>query len=398
MFWSLLGVVMMSNVENVVIVRYGEIALKGVTTRKRMEMLLKRAIESRLQRCKIAYKDVIVSKARLIVLTKDSEKAAKELTKVFGVVSVSPALMIKSSSIDEIVRAAKHVVLEVIKERSPKSFAVRARRDRRYPITSKDIEKIVGKEIKELTGLAVDLEKPDLELGIEIWIDRAFIYTHTFKGPGGLPFGAEGVVVSLLSGGMDSTLATWLALKRGCVVKPLFIDPGSFWSERARKRMLSVVKKLREWVPEPLEVFIARGFENVMRMILENVESRLRCLVCKCSMLSIAMHLARKINAKAIVTGEVLGQVASQTLDNVFVIDSVARIPVFRPLIFFDKEEIARKLREIGLYDAVAVDVGKCMLVPQHPETKGSIDELSKYLWIAEKAPEIVELSSMIID
>ncbi len=389
----------MRDVEETVIVRYGEIALKGLQTRERMEHLLRRAIESRLRRRGIDYKDVVIRKARIVVIVDECERAAKELTKVFGVVSTSPAIMVKSSDISDIVRVAKRIVIKILSEKSIRSFAVRARRDKKYPLTSIDIARIVGKEIKEITGLAVNLRDPDLEVGIEVWSDRAFVYTETFHGPGGLPYGSEGLVVSLLSGGMDSTLATWLALKRGCIVKPLFIDPGDFWSSLAKERLLRVVRELREWVPEQMELLIARGFDKVMELILRNVEPRLRCLVCKCAMLSIAAHVAKNVGAKAIVTGEVLGQVASQTLDNILVVNEGAKsIPVFRPLIFFDKEEIAKKLREIGLYEIVAVDVGRCKLVPTHPETRSRVEDVAKYRWIIERAEDIVELSSTIID
>ena len=379
------------------LVRYGEIALKGPYTRSRMEQLLVDAIRSRLDRKGIKYESIIRERARIIVITEENEDAARELTKVFGVVSTSPAIEVPND-MDTLARYALEVAIKE-KERGIESFAIRARRDKRYSITSKDIEKIVGQAVKDGTGLRVDLRNPDLVIGIEVWMDRAFIYTKTFKGPGGLPYGSEGNVIVLFSGGMDSTLAMWLSFKRGCKAKPLFLDTGRFWSNRARERVLRVAKELREWIPEPLELFVGKGYEKVMERILEEVEPRLRCLVCKSCMLRIAMRLAKEIGAKAIVTGESLGQVASQTLDNIASIDStVYGLPIFRPLVFLDKEEIASKLRELGLYDIVAIDVGKCKLVPQYPETRSKVEEIHKYRDIIEESADVVEIESIVLD
>ncbi len=380
--------------KKLVLVRYGEVALKGPYTRSRMERLLLRAAIARLERSGIPYHLAEVRNARIIIYTDRNEEAARELTKVFGVVSTSPAIEVEND-LETIARVAIEIATAYVGK--VRTFAIRARRDKRYPLTSKDVEKLVGQKVKEATGFSVDLENPELEIGIEIWIDRAFIYTETLRGPGGLPYGSEGKVLTLLSGGMDSALATWLALKRGCIAIPVFMDPGRFWSEEARKRVLNVAREIREWIPEPLKLVVV-DYEKVMERILEEVEPRLRCVVCKSCMLSIASRIAAQFDAKALVTGDSLGQVASQTLDNIYAISSFARMPVLRPLVFADKEEIASKLREIGLYSVTARDVGKCKLVPRAPETRSTIEEVARYRKLVEEAPNIVSFEVITID
>ncbi len=387
---------MLELVRRTVVVRYGEIALKGPATRSRMEKLLAQAIRARLEYCRIPFDSIDVLKARVLVYTRENVSAAEALSKVFGVVSASPALEI-SNDIDEISK----LCIEIAKDaasRGVKTFAIRARRDKRYPMTSKDVERIVGQRVKDATGLSVNLDSPDLEIGIEIWIDRAFIYTSTIHGPGGLPYGAEGAVVSLFSGGMDSALASWLALKRGCIVKLLYMDPGKFWSPKARDRVTKVAKAIREWVPEPLELLVV-NYENIMDRILHSVEPRLRCVVCKSCMLAIAARIAKEVGAKAVVTGESLGQVASQTLHNISVINRASlSIPVLRPLIFLDKEEIASYLRSIGLFSYAAKSVGKCKLVPRAPETRARDSDVARYLDVVSWASESAEVHEVVID
>ncbi len=353
---------------NTVIVRYGEITLKSPRVRRRMERALIRSIKWRIERKGLHLKDIRKEGGRVIIYTKEPEKVAYELGKVFGVVSSSPAIEVANdleSISDVVIRVAKRELKNGV------SFAIRARRLKSYPITSKDIERILGELVLNKTGmkLKVDLEHPDKIIYVEVRSKKAYIFTKIVRGVGGLPYAVEGKVVSLFSGGVDSALASWMMMKRGCDVVPIHCDMGPFYSERAKKRVQEALQWLRDWVPkEKWKIYIVPlGEAHILTQHV--IEDRYRCLLCKILMYKIAESIAIKERASAIITGESLGQVASQTLDNLYFLSNWIKIPIHRPLIGFDKEEIIKKAREIGLYDAVCVDVGTCKLAPKHPET-----------------------------
>ncbi len=367
---------------NVVVVRYGEIALKGPIVRERMENTLMRNILWRARRSGIAIKKIGIRNARVIVYPDNVERCrdlAIEITKVFGVVSTSPALE-TSNDIETVSKIAIEIAREKMSENA-KSFAIRARRVESYPLTSKDIERIVGQRVKEALGLRVDLEQPDIEIHIEMRSDRAYIYTDVLRGPGGLPYGVEGLCVSLFSGGMDSTLASWLMAKRGCRIRLLHMRLYPLYGEDAFERAITVAKQLREWFPEDdYAMAIVDNYGELLKELITVVPERIRCIVCKRLMLEIAQRYANEIGAKAIITGESIGQVASQTLDNVYAIHTGIEIPILTPVIAMDKEEIAQKLREIGLYTYVARSVTACKVTPRYPETHADIHIVRKYL------------------
>ena len=385
---------------DVVIVRYGEIALKGPHTRRRMEGSLLEAISWRLRRCGFEKHDIVAEEGRIFVYPIDASSidVAKCLTKVFGVVSTSPALEIPND-IETIKRVAKDVATKVLENRKVESFAIRARRVESYPITSKDIEKIVGQIVKDATGLKVDLEEPDLEIFIEVREQHAYIFTEVLRGPGGLPYGIEGKCVVLFSGGMDSTLALWMMAKRGCEVVPLHMVLKPLYGDDAFEKALRVLKMLREWIPrDSFEVLLVENYGRLLKEVARSVPTSLRCLACKRLMLLIAQRIAREIGAKAIATGEVIGQVASQTLDNIYAISRNLEIPVLRPLISFDKEEIAAKLRELGLYEEACRRVATCYVVPPNPETHADPSALEPYEDLLQRLATEARVRSIAID
>jgi thiamine biosynthesis protein ThiI len=382
---------------SVVLVRYGEVTLKGFYVRSRMERLLAKHVEFRLRRCGFNDFDVVLDRGRIFVYVDRAVDAAKCLTKVFGVVSVSPAVEV-DNDIDVIKDYATRLALDAVKGRKIQSFAIRARRVESYPITSKDIEKIVGQVVKDSTGLRVDLEKPDLEVFIEVRERSAYIFTEVFKGPGGLPYGVEGRCVALYSGGVDSTVAMWMTAKRGCDVTPIHMVSKPFYSDKAYERAVEVLKVFRDWIPkEEFKALFVTNYGELLKRVIEVVERRLTCLACKRLMLLIASRVAEEVNAKAIVTGDSLGQVASQTLDNLYVISKGIRIPVFRPLIGFDKEEIASLARSLG-FEKAMISLPPCAALPEHPETHAEPDALDKYSDFLEKLSQDAVWEEMIID
>jgi thiamine biosynthesis protein ThiI len=374
-----------------ILIRYGEIALKGPLVRDRMERMLVESISWRLQRLGVERFHIYRGGGRIFIKiphAKDLDSLrdyAGKLANIFGIVSLSPAIEV-GNDIETISSVSVKLARDIASNRKISSFAIRARRVESYPITSKDIEKIVGQKVKEALNIKVDLENPDLEIFIEVREEKAYIFTDVIEGPGGLPYGVEGLCISLFSGGMDSTLATWLIAKRGCEVLPLHMVNKPFYSDEAYQRVFDVLKKLREWIPrDRLEMVIVDNYGELLKMLSEHIPLRLRCLACKKLMLLIAQRLARERNAKAIVTGESIGQVASQTLDNIYVISKGIEVPILRPLIAFDKQEIADMLRKIGLLNVTARDVGRCGFLPPYPETHAKPDALDPYIDLLNK-------------
>ncbi|MEM1525968.1 MAG: tRNA uracil 4-sulfurtransferase ThiI [Ignisphaera sp.] len=387
-----------------ILVRYGEIALKGQVVRSRMEQCLANSIEWRLRR--IGLEEFYVSRERgrifvKIPWVKDLNKLsfyAKELTKTFGVVSISPTVEV-DNNIETIMFVSTELARNVVSRKNVKTFAVRARRVESYPITSKEIKKIVGQKIKDSLNLSVNLENPDFEIFIEVREKKAYIFTDIIEGPGGLPYGVEGLCIALFSGGMDSALALWLMARRGCEVLPLHMVFRPYYSEEAYQRVFNVMKFLREWIPRnKVEVLFVENYPELMNEVVEVVPAKLRCLACKKLMLLIADKIAIERKAKAIVTGDSLGQVASQTLDNIYVISKDIKVPVLRPLIAMDKQEITNTINKLGLFDVVAKNVGKCRLLPQHPETHAKPDTLDPYIDILRKLVDKAFISSVFID
>ena len=305
------------------------------------------------------------------------DEAAREIAKVFGVREAMVSLRVPND-IESIIEAA----LETTKEWSG-TFAVRTNRAfKEYPLTSIQINSIVGEKILESNrNLRVDLANPENILEIEIREDYAYIYEKRYSGFGGLPYGVSGKGIALMSGGIDSTLAAWLMMKRGMKIVGLHLDLTPYYSEKAKNRFFDALEWLREWTPNGrMKAYIVPIGDIHAKVRLPAL--RYRCVFCKMLMLKIAEHIVIRERAHAIITGEVLSQVASQTPVNMMIIDSITDIPVIRPVIHMDKDEIDKLAQKIGLYNIVARDVGECALVPKRPaiETEPEIAEILKQL------------------
>lgn len=311
-----------------VLVRFGEVALKSDPVRRRFVHKLLSDIEYFLEKNKISYDRIRRERGRVFVDTKNSE-AALIISKVFGVVSTSPAI-----TTDPVLNRIKETALgfsKILKD--AKTFAIRARRaGRDYPFTSKDLEREVGDLIlKEIPELQVDLDDPERTIYIEVRPDKAYIFSKKIEGVGGLPLGTQGKVV-LLVNGRDSLVAGWLTMRRGCSLVPVCFD----------KKTLKGVKKLREWSSEKFRVNIPyqKSLEKLREYpeVFQLLDLRLKYRVCG--------KIAKEEKAFALVTGGCLD------LGAIKIANSVIDLPVFRPLIGFKKKEIsniAKKIRVIGL-------------------------------------------------
>jgi thiamine biosynthesis protein ThiI len=232
----------------------------------------------------------------------------------------------------------------------------------------------VGGRIKLERGWKVDLDHPALTIGIEILNDQAFYYFGKDRGPGGLPTGTSGRVACLLSGGIDSPVAAWRMMKRGCTVVLVHFHSYPFLSRASQEKVREVAELLTRY--QQSSTLFQVAFGEIQRQVVLSVPAPLRVVIYRRLMLRIAERIARQNSARALVTGEVVGQVASQTLENMSVIGSVAALPVLRPLVGMDKEEIVAQAQKIGTYDiSIVPDQDCCQLfTPKHPATKASAE------------------------
>lgn len=298
----------------------------------------------------------------------------ERLKRIFGIVSCSEVERVDLEELESAILdyCRRHGFGEA------KTFAVRVKRVGEHGFTSMELAAKAGELIKqEFPVLSVDLGAPEKVLYIEVRGADAYLYDRIERCAGGLPLGVEGSLVALVSGGIDSPVAAWMMMRRGCRILPLYILFEPFFDPLETERAKRAVEALRRYQPgieltvvdDPCLAEIA-GELRAMRM------ERYTCILCKRRMYRLASEYAEKTGAKGIVTGESLGQVASQTLDNLMVLEEAARVPVYRPLIGMDKEEIVRIAREIGTWEAQehARKGAGCRAVPRRPATAAKLE------------------------
>ncbi len=344
------------SVERAVIVRYSEIAVKGPQTRKRMEHLLINALEDSLKRRDIRYGSIEILPGRIIIEEPDDpENAANAASHVFGVKSASPALVIRFSSLENIVDAGRTLFSERVKG---KIFRVRARRAGTHTFTSKDVERLLGAALLEAGARGVDLENPEYTAYVEVRDNRAYFYDEIYEGPGGLPLGSEEPVLVLYSGGFDSTVAAWLIMRRGATVGLMLYNMGV---EEAVRNAVETARVMAEkWVyGSKIKLYIA-DFAPIVSKVRQATDPGYTLLVVRRLMLEHACKHALSEGYEALATGESIGQVASQTVRNIRLIGSNLCLPVFRPISGMDKDEVAHLASKIGIYEHVARQIETC--------------------------------------
>jgi thiamine biosynthesis protein ThiI len=362
------------------LVRYGEIFLKSDYVRRQWEKVLVRNIREVQPGCRIRSE-----RGRIWI---SGPVDPERLRRVFGIVSFSPVERCPLEILGE-------TLLSLGREKEAenlRTFAIRMKRVGIHPFTSQEKAVELGNLVRAgFPNLSVDLDHPDLELHVEIRGDACYLYTEVIPGAGGLPPGVEGSLVALVSGGIDSPVAAWMMMKRGCRVIPVYVALEGFLGTDARGRAEKVVGVLREYQPDiRLRVIPDSYLACAKEQLVRDRQERFTCLICKRRMYRIAEAVARKEGAKGIVTGESLGQVASQTLANLLVLDDAAGLPVYRPLIGLDKDEITRVARGIGTFESSTEAVGGCLAVPKKPSTRadtGKIREIEANLGCPEAIP-----------
>ena len=352
--------------EKVVMVRYGELFLKsdpvmyhfiGILLRN-----IRKALEAAGHSCRFES-----PRGRIFVFGEKTEEIAEIIARIFGIVDVSVCIRVDATP--EAIRDAA-VTLAISHVHLPCRFAVRAKRQTKTGMNSQQLGEYVGSAIYDaIPGLSVDLSNPEYELFVEVRDCGGFVYDARIPAPGGLPWGSQGRVLCLLSSGIDSPVASWLAMKRGCEVTHLHMDGGRWAGSDVRETAIENHRRLSLWCPgSDIQMIIVNAELFYDRMLEHHISARLRCVLCKRFMLRVAASLCGREQVQAILTGENLGQVASQTLANLAVIADATTIPVLRPLITYDKSETITLARKIGTFMEKQGDLA-CRAVPRMPAT-----------------------------
>jgi thiamine biosynthesis protein ThiI len=344
---------------SIVVVRYGEVFLKSEFVKRKFEDRLVENIRLRLRRDGLEGK-IVRRRHRIYVKTRDAEMVADSLRKVFGIVSVSPAIE-TTAGMGDICKAGLELARARIRE--GESFAVRVKRTGEHEFSSKDVEKELGGWILDSMKVSVDLNDPDKTIFVEIPGKDAFVFDRRIKCWGGLPYGTQGKAVSLISTGIDSPVASWMMMRRGCEIVALHLGGGD--------GIENILRVLGEFSGCEIKSYVV-PYDGILGEV-SKVAGKYACVICKRTMLRIAKRVMEIERASGIVTGDSLGQVASQTLRNMEVI-SEAAFPIYRPLIGMDKNEIVKIAREIGTYDLSGEM--HCDVVPRKPATKSRLDEI----------------------
>jgi thiamine biosynthesis protein ThiI len=355
------------------LVRYGEIALKGRPVRRRFEDRLARNIADCLRR-NGTEGTVRRIRGRIVVETPAAREACLHLRRVFGVVSCSPCRT-TDSRMESIRGTALGLASSLLKPGA--TFAVDTNRGlKSFALTSPQVNREVGEEIRQATDAKVDLGNPSLRIGIDIR-ESTYVFHETVPGPGGLPLGTAGRVLSLFSGGIDSPVATYLMMKRGCESDLLYFDNRPFTGEDVLKEMLSVAAAMREYASgSSMRVLVASHGQALSN--LRKASGRLTCTLCKRLMVRVGGELCRRRGYDALVSGSSLAQVSSQTMANLSLTLSATPVPVFMPLVGLDKDEIIGLAKAIGTYDASSRTPAECAAVPRHPSTSPPADSVTE--------------------
>jgi thiamine biosynthesis protein ThiI len=382
-----------------VIAHYQEIALKG----KNRPWFLNRLVRNlRFGLSDLDVPEIRTPMGRLeIILGNEAAwpEVRERLTRMFGLANFSLARRVPLHSAVRDLTQGNAVDLAVIADalvkdlptESVESFRIAVRRaDKRFSIPSPEVERLLGRRVQDARGWKVDLSNPAMKIGIELLPKEAFYYFGKLPGPGGLPMGTAGKVAALLSGGIDSPVAAWRMMKRGCTTTLIHFHSYPFLSRTSQDKARELAKILTQYQFRSHLYLVPFG--ELQRQVTLSVAGPLRVVIYRRMMFRIADRLARMRGAHALVTGEVVGQVASQTIDNMTAIDSASSLPVFRPLIGMDKDEITAQAEKLGTYKTSIVPDEDCctLFTPRHPATSArrhQIEEAERTLPI----PDLVQ-------
>jgi thiamine biosynthesis protein ThiI len=359
-----------------ILLRYSEIFLKGGNRRFFEQRLVENATRA-LRPLTGARVERLHGRVLCWPGDGNTARAMRALERVFGVTSLS-RVTLADRSLDAIARAAVAAAAAASDGGRP-TFKVETRRaDKRFQPASPEVSRQVGAAIVAALGLPVDVHAPKLTVGVEIGFERAFVFAGSAPGPGGLPVGATGRVELLLSGGIDSPVAGWLMMKRGCAVNATYFHAFPYTGDQAKEKVITLANQLAAWQLRDLRLAVI-GFTDAQKALREaSGDGRLAVVLYRRMMMRVAERVARAGGAGALVTGEALAQVASQTLENLGVIGAAATMPVLRPCLAHDKRETIAVAQRIGTYETSILPFDDCcsLFVPEHPETRAKMDRV----------------------
>ena len=357
--------------EKPIIVRYGEIGVKSPVVRKRFEKKLISNIKN-LINCKID-----INQGRIFLYPEDHVDAMEYLKKVFGIVSFSPTLKTETD-FETIKKAVQTYIKELVEvdEFDPKkTFGVKCRRVGSHSFSSREMAGFCGAAVIELTNAPVDLSNPEFTLYIEVRDNDTYIFHEKIKGAGGLPIGTQGRMISLVSGGIDSPVATYLMMKRGCDITILNFNNHPF-TGGSNEKIIKLYNKLKEYSSgSDLRIYQV-NYGDFLKKCTEEAPPRMTCVLCKSGMYQIAEKIAKQEKALAIIDGSSVGQVASQTLPNILATRYSTSMPVLSPLIGLDKMEISEIAEKIGTFEFSILPDSGCSAAPKHPETNAVLEKV----------------------
>ena len=374
--------------KEIILIKNGELALKGLNRRTFEDMLVKnmrRRLESTGKfKFTIAQSTIVAEPEDETV---DLDEAVERIGKIFGIAGFSRAAAVEKD-METILRSAEEYLAPQLL--TVRSFKVEAKRsDKKFPMTSPEIcRETGGYLLRKFPHLEVDVHNPDIVVTVEIRDTSAYIHGKQIKGAGGMPTGSAGRAALLISGGIDSPVAGYMMAKRGLELMAVHFASPPYTSERAEQKVHSLLKQVSKYSGR-IALFVV-PFTETQELIKDNCPEEIFTVIMRRMMMRVAQKIAAKEHAGALITGESVGQVASQTMQAIACTDSVCEIPVFRPLIGMDKDEVVAISRKIETFDISILPYEDCCTVftPKHPKTKPTID----YVEECEKALEVDRL------
>ena len=355
--------------EKLILIKYGELTTKK-SNRKVFIQLLEDNIKKIIKNAKIT-KD----RVRMFIETDDVEETTKKLQKIFGIHGITIAYKVNTNK-EEI----ENAILELLPSQTFQTFKVDTKRaDKRFPIKSMDFNNVIGSLVLKNFKCKVDVHQPELLIHIEIRDNGTYIYFNEIKGLGGYPVGIQGKGLLMLSGGIDSPVAGYLGLKRGIQLDCIYFDSPPHTSQEAKNKVLKLAEILNEYSGN-IRVLVV-PFTKLQEAIYKNVPSDYNITIMRRMMYRICEKVSIKHKCKVILNGESIGQVASQTLDSISVINSVTNFPVIRPVACLDKLEIIDIANKIGTYETSILPFEDCctIFVPKHPVIHPRLDKCLDY-------------------
>ena len=359
-----------------VLVRFGEIGIKSKQTRRRMTRMLTERIQSALKEHEVPFDKVRREYGRIFIETHEAERAAQVASQVFGVVSTSP-VVVTTADIKDVLDAGE--MLALAKFQKGLSFAVEGRRSGTHDYSSQEIRGLMGERLLEghpELELTVDLSNPEQSIYLEVRDEKTYIFTETIKGVGGMPTGTQGKVVCTVSTGLDSPIAAYKIMKRGTIPVFIYYDNSPHSKEGCTEIAIKQAQHLANYIyGYEVKLYIVPHWPDLEEAIAKGPE-KMTCIFCKRNMMKMAREIAILENADAIVTGEIIGEQASQTTANLKVLDAaVVDFPILRPLAGNDKVDIEHTAQEIGTYEFAKEGIQCCDLAPKYPALAAKLED-----------------------